>query len=658
MGDRDKTETNRFASDQSWLSNVPVQSRVMELLEDSRPVHGDESASNWLKCTLEKVGDLLRSDWVAVAGFSAQWTWRTQCAESLQPQLLNESLDQDGVVSRRETGRLTVSCPLAVVNGEQLVLVAGGRNIDPYAVPSLRMLTRLWGREYLARTQLERQIELAGRLRQTLQAAARVGGVVETVPLLEALADEATQLLACERASIFIWDKPSQKLLACPALGVEGRTLYLADNAGIVGNVVHSGSTVIVNDPYADPRFDRSVDKKSGYRTRNLICVPLFDRSNSIIGAFECMSRRSGSFSPDDADVLTQLGVQASVALRNVQERERLLRNHRQMSEQMAARVRIIGESTSTSRLRDDLVRLSLTDLPVLILGESGTGKEVAAQSLHFRGARSEHLFVAVNCAALTESLLESELFGHEKGAFTDARDTHKGKFELADGGTIFLDEIGDMSLAGQAKLLRVLEQKIVTRVGGAQTIPVNVRVVAATNQNLVEAVRNRRFREDLYYRLNVVTLELLPLRQRTDDILPLAEFFLTHFCVQARRAVPEISGPARQRLLAHPWPGNVRELRNLMERVAFLSTGPVVDVADFAFVLSPRSETIGGGQVDPAAGLSEATVEFQQRHIEAAIRRAGGNMTEAARLLGLHRSNLYRKMRQVGMTVPDDARD
>jgi Nif-specific regulatory protein len=255
---------------------------------------------------------------------------------------------------------------------------------------------------------------------------------------------------------------------------------------------------------------------------------------------------------------------------------------------------------------------------------------------------------VAVNCAALTETLLESELFGHEKGAFTDAHETRAGKFELADGGTLFLDEIGDMSLGGQAKLLRVLEQKVITRVGGSQTIPINVRIVAATNTNLVEAVRGRRFREDLYYRLSVVTLDIPPLRDRPEDVQPLAEYFLAHFCRQANRRGMTISSDARRRLQAHGWPGNVRELRNLMERVAFLAAADQVQAEDIAFILSPEPDPLDALSAD--VGLSEATNRFQQEYIRKAIRRVKGNMSEAARLMGLHRSNLYRKMRQLGM--------
>jgi Nif-specific regulatory protein len=282
------------------------------------------------------------------------------------------------------------------------------------------------------------------------------------------------------------------------------------------------------------------------------------------------------------------------------------------------------------------------------VLGESGTGKEVVAQSLHFQGPRSARPFVAVNCAALTESLLEREKFGHEKGAFTDAREMRRGKFELAEGGTIFLDEIGDMSPGGQAKLLRVLEQKVVTRVGGSQPIPIDVRVVAATNANLSEAVREKRFRQDLFFRLSVVTLDLPPLRERPEDILLLAEHFLKQFCVQARRKSLTISLDARRRLQGHAWPGNVRELRNLMERLAFLTTGEQVEAEDLAFILSPGTAAPSAPALD--LGLNTATRRFQQDFIRRAIRQVEGNMSEAARLLDLHRSNLYRKMRQLEM--------
>ncbi|MEO8497515.1 MAG: sigma-54 dependent transcriptional regulator, partial [Planctomycetota bacterium] len=312
----------------------------------------------------------------------------------------------------------------------------------------------------------------------------------------------------------------------------------------------------------------------------------------------------------------------------------------------------LIGNSPAIEALRSTVKRVSNTDLAVLILGENGTGKEVVAKRIHYLSARRNEPFIAVNCAALTETLLESELFGHEKGAFTDAHATRPGKFELASGGTLFLDEIGDMSLSGQAKLLRVLEEKVVVRVGGSLPIYTDARVIAATNQKLAELVRSRKFREDLYFRLNVVTLDLPPLRERGDDIVMLGEHFLSEFCLKARRRPPEFTAAARKRLLKHSWPGNVRELRNLMERIAYLSQGDKVDIEELSFILSPSGDDSAMFSLE--FPLPEATKRFQIEYIKKQIERARGSMTEAAERLGLHRSNLYRKMKQLGMPTTD----
>lgn len=618
-----------------------------------------ESVSEFVGHALPDIASEFSVQWVAVVDRWPAWTVTHEFGrrqfEELPIRFFEEVLDRDGggTASLSDPAGWTVAAvPVANDASDQRLFVVAGRRVEESDLARVVSVGRVLSYGLHLRTQIDRGARQSARLRETLRVAYRVSEIFETVPLLEALAEEATKVLDCDRASIFIWDQPNRKLLACPALGVEGGTLYLPDDAGIVGTVIQTGQTIRVDDAYNDDRFDSSVDKKSGYRTNNLLAVPLLDGDGRMIGVFEGINRNKGVFDSDDEDILEQLGIQAAIALRNTRERARLIQSHRQLTEQIASSVQIIGESVATAEIRDTIERLAPTDLPILILGESGTGKEVAASSLHFHGPRAEQAFVAVNCAALTETLLESELFGHEKGAFTDAQDTRKGKFELADGGTIFLDEIGDMSLGGQAKLLRVLEQKVITRVGGSQPIPVNVRIVAATNVNLAEAVREKKFREDLYYRLNVVTLDLPPLRERPDDIIPLAEFFLRQFCPHARRPVLEISDEARRRLLTHVWPGNVRELRNLMERVAFLGTDEKVEVEDLAFILSPQQQDEIETAVD--VGLSQATSRFQQQYIDRAIKRASGNMSEAARMLGLHRSNLYRKMRQLGMNVPE----
>ncbi|MCA9084696.1 MAG: sigma-54-dependent Fis family transcriptional regulator [Planctomycetaceae bacterium] len=313
----------------------------------------------------------------------------------------------------------------------------------------------------------------------------------------------------------------------------------------------------------------------------------------------------------------------------------------------------IIGTSPQMQEVYRITRKVAASTATVLLTGETGTGKELIARALHELSPRATGPFVRVNCGALSESLLESELFGHIKGAFTSAFETRTGRFEAAHGGTIFLDEIGDLSLSGQAKLLRVLEEKVVVRVGGSLPIAIDTRVIAATNQDLAAMVSARRFREDLYFRLNVVTVEMPPLRERVDDIVLLAEHFLHDFAARARRKPPSLTPAAMKRLRQHHWPGNVRELRNLMERLAYLSAGDVIDVDELAFIISPRKEDLTAISMDMT--LAEATRHFQIEYIRKHIGAADGNMTDAAKQLGVHRSNLYRKMHQLEMPVGDE---
>ncbi len=607
---------------------------------------------------LPQIAVELNANWSAVVERSPKWTAiqsSNPVTEADIPRpLLSEAMDREAAgYSAGDGVHETAAIVVPLLDRPGHLLLARGRNLRAESLGTAWVLGRVLSRAIVIVEQRQKVQQQIDRLRGTLALGREFASEKETMPLLERIADKATELLKCDRASIFLWDRDQRQLVACPALGVEGGRLWVPDDKGIVGEVVQTGRTIRVNDAYTDDRFDQSVDKGSGYKTRTLLCAPLIDGDDQRIGAFELINKLGGKFDEFDEQALEDMGLQVATVVQSVREREHLIRSNQQLTEAAVQRVRIIGESPPIAGLRASIGRLAATDLPVLILGESGTGKEVAAQSLHYQGPRADHPFVAVNCAALTETLLESELFGHEKGAFTDAQERRAGKFELADGGTLFLDEIGDMSPGGQAKLLRVLEQKVITRVGGSQTIPINVRVVAATNANLVEKVRTKRFREDLYYRLSVVTLDLPPLRDRPEDVQPLAEHFLAQFCRQANRKIMPLSTDARRRLQAHAWPGNVRELRNLMERVAFLSTTDQVEVEDLAFILSPDSDDLDYLSGDVA--LSDATNRFQQEFIRKAIKRVKGNMSEAARLLGLHRSNLYRKMRQLGMETDDE---
>jgi transcriptional regulator with GAF, ATPase, and Fis domain len=492
-----------------------------------------------------------------------------------------------------------------------------------------------------------------GRLQAMLTITNQWHQTNDMETLLVRMAEAATRLLDADRASIFLWDKPNKMIVGRPALGIEKGELRLPDDAGIVGQVIQTGEPRRVSNELDSSEIDRAVDRQTGYRTKTILCVPLVSPQGTRLGAFEVLNKRKGAFTAEDQRGLMEVASYAAIALENTQQFTELLERQEKMVEQAAQDAMLVGESAVIQAVRATARRIADTDLAVLLLGENGTGKEVVARSIHFGSRRRKHPFIAVNCAAITETLLESELFGHEKGAFTDAHEARAGKFELASGGTLLLDEIGDMSLSGQAKLLRVLEEKTIVRVGGSRPIHTDVRVLAATNQKLVELVRAKRFREDLYFRLNVVTLELPPLRDRGDDVMLLAEHFLKEFSKRAGRRAPKFSASARKRLESHPWPGNVRELRNLTERLAYLTSGDRIEAEDLAFILSPAAAApalIGAG-----LDLNEATHEFQRRHIQQSIDAARGNVSQAAKNLGVHRSNLYRKMRQLGMETAEE---
>lgn len=644
-----------------WMTMPEAGGAVIQLAD--RLLHGVQQVQTpeqFAQAELPELATQFSAQWAGWLQRTPKWKIVAQCGRHQFAEFpwryLEEILDREQSGHNR-VGNADWSCiaiPLQEETGDNSVLMLAGRNLGLEMLPHAVAVGRAFGLSLSLMQDKARAGRRIERMKRILEIAMKLSQAKETQPLLELIATEATRLMNCDRSSIFLWDRDRRQVVACPALGVEGNTLRLPDNAGIVGEVIHSGHTLRVDDAYNDPRFNQKVDEESGYKTRNLLCCPLLDGGSKIIGAFEVINKNEGCFTEEDEETLLQLGIQVAVAVQSTQEREELVRRSEHLTKQVTSGVQIIGESPAIAALRDTIKRVAPYDLPVLIMGESGTGKEVVSQALHYQGPRSSKPFVAVNCAALTETLLESELFGHEKGAFTDAHEARQGKFELADGGTLFLDEMGEMSAGGQAKLLRVLEQKVITRVGGSQVIPVNVRVVAATNVNLAKAVAERRFREDLYYRLSVVPITLPALRDRPEDILPLAEFFLERFCMQAKRKKLHLSAEARRRIQAHSWPGNIRELRNLMERVAFLTQGEKVEVDDLAFILSPESSS-SRHEMPLDYGLKEATHEFQRDYITRAIKRVKSNMSEAAKLLGLHRSNLYRKMRQLDMETDED---
>jgi two-component system nitrogen regulation response regulator NtrX len=318
------------------------------------------------------------------------------------------------------------------------------------------------------------------------------------------------------------------------------------------------------------------------------------------------------------------------------------------LREQLGESGRLVGESASTAILKQAIARIAHEDSRVLITGENGTGKELVARLIHGNSARKNGPFLAVNCAALPDELIESELFGYEKGAFTGAAKSKPGRFELASGGTLFLDEIGETSARTQAKLLRAVEEGKITRLGGTAEIAIDVRILAATNRDLKQLISQGKFREDLFYRLAVLVIEIPPLRERRDDIPLLVRHFADTFCRRTGRPARKFDKDALQLFQRYPFPGNIRELANYIERIVILAESDTIDSKQVEMLLPQLV------QLEAAGTLKLASEQFERDYIKRVISRVAGNMTRAAEILGLERSHLYKKMKALGMELKE----
>ena len=373
--------------------------------------------------------------------------------------------------------------------------------------------------------------------------------------------------------------------------------------------------------------------------------VLVFTGHSSVGTAVEAMQKGALTYleKPVDIEVL-----RAQVA--KAAEKQRMVREHADLKRQINKRYgfeRIIGQSQSMQRVFDVLAQISSTNATILIEGESGTGKELAARTIHNNSPRRARPFVGLNCASLSEGILESELFGHEKGAFTGADQRRSGRFEYADHGTLFLDEVGDLPISTQIKLLRVIEEREITRVGSNEPIKVEVRLIAATNRSLEDLVREKRFRQDLYFRLNVVRISLPPLRDRHNDIPLLIEAFMGEFSRENNKEISAITPEARSILYRYPWPGNVRELRNCLESMIVTTRSNVLDAAD----IPPHISAVAPGGhegMHVAAGMSWD--EIEKVAIEKTLEMTNGNREEAARILKIGERTLYRKLDKYGL--------
>ena len=379
---------------------------------------------------------------------------------------------------------------------------------------------------------------------------------------------------------------------------------------------------------------------------RSVAAVPL-EAPTGIIGLLYIdRAGAGGGFDADLVQLLAAFGNIAALSIENVRHVEWLEGENRRLRDELNLQHDMVGESPAMQDVFQFIARVAPRDVTALVSGESGTGKELVARALHRNSKRADRPFVAINCAAITETLLESELFGHEKGAFTGAVAQKKGKFEIADGGTVFLDEIGELAPSLQVKLLRVLQEREFERVGGTRTVKVNIRLIAATNRDLKAEARAGRFREDLFYRLDVVSVRMPALRDRRDDVPLLASHFAARAAQRMGRTVTGISPKARACLIKYDWPGNVRELENAIERAVVLGASDLILPEDL-----PESVVDQAAADEPAVSpLHEAVLDYKRRLIVNAIDQAGGNYTDAAKALGVHPNHFFRLIRTLNL--------
>ena len=478
-----------------------------------------------------------------------------------------------------------------------------------------------------------------------LDALSRISTVINTLQeldvLLEKIMDIAVGTVGAERGFIFLIDDNGVPTVRTARnMSYENIQDLTSISNSVVRHVLQTGEPLLAYDTKSDDRF-QEMQSIVMYQIKSVACVPL-KRKERPVGAIylDSINHRSG-FTETVRPFLTTFANQAAIAIENtqlynkVQEENRQLRKEAQRAGGFGD---IIGESPKIKQVFDTIHSVLESDTTVLIQGESGSGKELVARAIHYHGARREEPFVALFCGSLPESLLESELFGHKKGAFTGAISDKKGLFEAADGGTFFLDEIGDITPKLQTQLLRVLQEREIKRVGENHVRKVDVRIIAATNRNLQERLKDGSFREDLYYRLNVINILLPPLRERPGDIPLLAQHFLMKFASKYKKEIHGFSDEAVDFLARHHWPGNVRELKNTIERAVVLAKGGLIGAADLRLVDS-------NGYVALPSGMT--LEQLAKRLVEQTLLETGGNITHAAARLGVSRRWIQYKQKK-----------
>jgi Nif-specific regulatory protein len=493
---------------------------------------------------------------------------------------------------------------------------------------------------------IERDLSALLRVTNAIKSARHLEGLQQT--LLEQIfdivpADRGAILLGGEQMGSFV-SEMTRLRAAAPETGDEPMQV----SRTLVEQVQKDKVAILCNDPFVEGKLSKT-ESLIRAQVQSVLCLPLLV-GDRLIGVLYLDSQNPDArFEKNDLELLTAIASIAAPALENAQYLGGLEAENRRLQEDAGLEHSMVGDSAPMREVYQFMAKVSPTDSTVLVYGESGTGKELAARAIHGNSLRVHKPFVKIDCTTLTENLLESELFGHEKGAFTGAIAQKKGKLELADGGTVFLDELGELPLPLQSKLLRVLQDREFERVGGTRVIPVDVRMIAATNRDLTEEMKKGKFREDLFYRLNVISVTLPPLRERRDDIPLLANYFATKYSKRTKRLVRGISDKAADHLRNYDWPGNVRELENTIERAIVLGSTDSILPEDLTEDIIESKATAPETAAE-ATTYHDALGEKKKELVYDAVKKAKGNYTEAAKALGLHPNYLHRLIRNLNM--------
>jgi transcriptional regulator with GAF, ATPase, and Fis domain len=503
---------------------------------------------------------------------------------------------------------------------------------------------------YLQPDKILSELPATSRLARNLNALLKISRVVHSIRDLEALQAEILTLIfevaPAERGAILLDATDPENFASVYArnrIGVDPKSVRVSRT--VARQVIEQGVAILGSDVTRDGNFS-AVESIVVSQVRSLLCVPLMVFEKVIGCIYLDSTNPVARFDKDHLELVTAIAGISAVALENARQIEWLREENLRLNTEINLDHNLVGESPRMKDVYQFLARVARTDSTVLIDGESGTGKELAARAIHKNSSRADKPFVAINCAALTETLLESELFGHEKGSFTGAFAQKKGKLEMAHGGVVFLDEIGELPQTMQSKLLRVIQEREFERVGGVRSISVDIRLIAATNRILADCVKAGTFRQDLFYRLNVVSITMPALRERREDIPLLARYFITKHAQRCKIKPRAMSEEARKCLMTYDWPGNVRELENAIERALVLGSSETILPEDLPESVLERATPSSIG----SAKYHSALQETKKRLILSALEEAKGSYTEAARVLGLHPNYLHRLIRNLDL--------